>query len=86
MNNTNSQNGGKANSGDWLPTLIAVAIPLLATMADPYVTLCVTFLAMVVLAVYQWRRGQFRGLIIFPAFGAAVVLSTLLVVWLKGRH
>ena len=86
MNDTNSQNGRKADGGDWLPTLIAVAIPLLATMADPYITLCVTFAAMVVLAVYQWRRGQFRGLIIFPAVGAAVVLSALLIFWLRGRH
>ena len=86
MSDPNSQNGRRATGGDWLPTLIAVAIPLLATMADPRITLCVTFAAMVVLAVYQWRKGQFKGLIIFPAVGAAVVLSALLVVWLKRRH
>ena len=86
MNNINPQNSGKSNGGDWLTIFIAVAIPLLATMADPHVTLWVTFAAMVVLSIHQWRRGQFKGLIILPAIGAAVVVSASIVFWLKRRH
>ena len=85
LNDRNSQNNQKED-GAWLTTIIAVAIPLLATMADPHVTLWVTFAAMVVLALYQWRQRRFNGLVIFPAVGAAVVLSALLVFWLKSRH
>ena len=76
----------KPKGGAWFSILVAVAIPLLATMADAYVTLWVTFGALALLGLFQWRRGQFKGLVIFPAIGAAIVLSALIVFWLKGRH
>ena len=59
---------------DWISVVVAVGVPLMATMADPQVTLGVTFSLLMALTVYYRIRSPFRPLWMIALAGAAVVL------------
>jgi len=60
-----------------------VGVPMMATMADPRVTLGVTFALLVALTVYYGRRSPFRLSWMISLAGAAAVLAALVVFLLK---
>jgi hypothetical protein len=74
------------NEDEWISVVVAVGVPLMATMADPRVTLGVTFALLVALAVYYRLRSPFRPLRMIALAGAAVALAALVVFLLKQRH
>ena len=71
---------------DWISVMVAVGVPLMATMADPRVTLSATLALMLALTVYYRRRSPFRASWMISLAGAAAVLAALGVFLLNQRH
>ena len=74
------------NEDDWLSVLVALGVPLMATLANPRVTLGFTVVLLVTLTVQYWRRSPFQLAWIISLAGAAAALAALLVFPLRPKH